>query len=63
MLGMIHRSSQAHGRALLLQKKILTATMLLLLQDNGPIDMMLSLLGIHSTYIGNTGARYTSPIT
>ena len=27
-----------------------------LLQDNGPIDMMLSLLGIHSTYIGNTGA-------
>lgn len=27
-----------------------------LLQDNGPIDMALSLLGIHGTYIGNTGA-------
>ncbi len=27
-----------------------------LLQDNGPIDMALSLLGIHATYIGNTGA-------
>lgn len=27
-----------------------------LLQDNGPIDMALSMLGIHATYIGNTGA-------
>lgn len=27
-----------------------------LLQDNGPVDMMLSMLGIHATYIGNTGA-------
>lgn len=27
-----------------------------LLQDNGPIDMLLSMLGIHATYIGNTGA-------
>lgn len=27
-----------------------------LLQDNGPIDMLLSMLGIHTTYIGNTGA-------
>lgn len=27
-----------------------------LLQDNGPIDMALSMLGIHTTYIGNTGA-------
>lgn len=27
-----------------------------LLQDNGPIDMALSMLGIHSTYIGNTFA-------
>ncbi|MCD8026027.1 MAG: ABC transporter permease [Clostridiales bacterium] len=27
-----------------------------LLQDNGPIDTALSLLGIHGTYIGNTGA-------
>ncbi len=28
----------------------------ILLQENGPIDMALSLLGIHSNYIGNTGA-------
>ena len=27
-----------------------------LLQDNGPIDTALSMLGIHATYIGNTGA-------
>ena len=27
-----------------------------LLQDNGPIDMLLSMLGIHGTYLGNTGA-------
>lgn len=27
-----------------------------LLQDNGPIDMALSMLGIHGTYIGNTFA-------
>lgn len=27
-----------------------------LLQDNGPIDMLLSILGIHATYIGNTAA-------
>lgn len=27
-----------------------------LLQENGPIDMLLSMLGIHATYIGNTGA-------
>ena len=27
-----------------------------LLQDNGPVDMMLYMLGIHATYIGNTGA-------
>ena len=27
-----------------------------LLQDNGPIDMALSMLSIHATYIGNTGA-------
>ena len=28
----------------------------ILLQNNGPIDMALSALGIHGTYIGNTGA-------
>lgn len=28
----------------------------LLLQDNGPIDMLLSILGIHGTYLGNSGA-------
>ncbi len=28
----------------------------ILLQNNGPIDMALSLLGIHGTYIGNIGA-------
>ena len=27
-----------------------------LLQENGPIDMLLSMLGIHANYIGNTGA-------
>ena len=27
-----------------------------LLQDNGPIDMLLSMLGIHGTYLGNSGA-------
>ena len=27
-----------------------------LLQDNCPIDMLLSMLGIHGTYLGNTGA-------
>lgn len=27
-----------------------------LLQDNGPLDLALSLLGIHSTYIGNSAA-------
>lgn len=27
-----------------------------LLQENGPVDTMLSLLGIHASYIGNTGA-------
>ncbi len=27
-----------------------------LLQDNGPIDMLLSMIGIHGTYLGNTGA-------
>ncbi len=27
-----------------------------ILQDNGPLDMALSMLGIHATYIGNTGA-------
>ena len=27
-----------------------------LLQNNGPIDRLLSMLGIHGTYIGNTGA-------
>ena len=26
------------------------------MQDNGPLDMALSMLGIHATYIGNTGA-------
>ena len=28
----------------------------ILLQKNGPLDMALSLLGIHGSYIGNTGA-------
>ncbi len=28
----------------------------ILLQKNGPLDMALSILGIHGTYIGNTGA-------
>ncbi len=27
-----------------------------LLQEDGPIDMLLSMLGIHGTYLGNTGA-------
>ncbi len=29
---------------------------IILLQKNGPIDMALSVFGIHGTYIGNTGA-------
>ena len=29
---------------------------IILLQQNGPLDTALSLLGIHGTYIGNTGA-------